>query len=252
MPNGKGSVVLITGCNGGIGKVLCREFTAAGYKVIGTDFHPVKNAECDLYFSCDLAELSSDDFIQTKFRDVVSVFLEGQLTKLAAIINNAAVQITGPLEKLSVSDFQLSLQVNVVAPFVLAKLFDSPLRQASGALINIGSIHSRLTKPEFSAYSTSKTALSGLTRALALEFAGDVTVNTISPAATKTDMLLEGFKGRQEKYNELGAYHPAGRIAEPEEIARLALFLCSEHARFITGADLPIDGGIGGRLHDPV
>jgi len=247
----KDKLVLITGCNGGIGKALCHEFSAAGYLVIGTDLHAKKNVACDRYLSCDLAKLASDDATQVWFREAISGVVGEQSAKLAAIINNAAIQITGSLGELSISDFQLCQQVNVTAPFVLAKLFDVPLRQSKGSIINIGSIHARLTKPGFCAYSTSKTALSGLTRALALEFSGEVTVNTISPAATRTDMLLEGFKGREEKYDELASYHPVGRIAEPEEIACLALFLCSENARFITGADLPIDGGIGGRLHDP-
>lgn len=251
MSKGKGKVVLITGCNGGIGKALCQEFNAAGYLVVGTDLHTEGKSECDRYLSCDLAALASDGVIQAWLRDTVSDFVDERSAKLKAIINNAALQIIGSLEELSVSNFQLCQQVNVTAPFVLAKLFANSLRHAKGSFINIGSIHSKLTKPDFCAYSTSKAALSGLTRALALEFSGEVTVNTISPSATKTDMLLDGFKGREEKYDELASYHPAGRIAEPEEIARLALFLCSENARFITGADLPIDGGIGGRLHDP-
>ncbi len=247
----KRKIVLVTGCNGGIGKALCREFSAAGYLVFGTDMHAERNVDCDRYLSCDLSSLAFDTTAQRRFQDAVSSMADEQSAALAAIINNAAVQITGSLEELSVADFQLCQQVNVVAPFVLAKLFDVPLRQAKGTMINIGSIHSRLTKPAFAAYSTSKAALSGLTRALALEYSGEVTVNTISPAATRTEMLLAGFKGQPEKYNELASCHPVGRIAEPEEIAYLALFLCSENARFITGADFPIDGGIGGRLHDP-
>lgn len=248
----KEQLVLITGCNGGIGKALCRTFKASEYIVIGTDIHAQALTDCDLYLSFDLQELANDESVRTNFRNAVSDFATHRPARLKAIINNAAVQITGTLETVSVAEFELSQQVNVLAPFVLAKLFNASLRQAGGSIINIGSIHSRLTKPGFSAYSTSKTALGGLTRALALEFSGEVTVNTISPAATKTEMLLDGFKDNPEKFHELAAHHPVGRIAEPEEIAQLALFLCSENARFITGADLAIDGGIGGRLHDPV
>jgi NAD(P)-dependent dehydrogenase (short-subunit alcohol dehydrogenase family) len=245
-------IVLITGCNGGIGKDLCRVFKASGYIVSGTDRHAQCQAECELYLPCDLQKLATDESVQGSFRDAVSEFAKQRSAHLKAMVNNAAAQMIGSLETLSIAEFELSLQVNVLAPFVLAKLFNIELRQIGGAIVNIGSIHSKLTKPGFSAYSTSKTALAGLTRALALEFCGDVTVNTISPAATKTDMLLDGFKDSPEKYKELAAHHPVGRIAEPEEIAQLALFLCSENARFITGADLAIDGGIGGRLHDPV
>ncbi len=244
-------IVLITGCNGGIGLAMCSEFAKAGYIVVGTDRHAANKAGGEQYISCDLSKLTTEEATQQQFRDSVSDVMDKNSAPLHAIINNAALQITAPLAKLSAADFIISQQVNVAAPFVLAKLFEQPLRQARGAIVNIGSIHAKLTKPDFCAYATSKAALSGLTRALALEFADEVTVNTISPAATKTEMLLDGFKGQMEKYQQLAAYHPVKRIAEPEEIARLALFLCSEHSRFITGAELPIDGGIGGVLHDP-
>lgn len=248
----KKKAALITGCNGGIGQALCLEFRATGYLVIGTDLHKKKEAECDLYLCCDLVELASDSKIRNWLQDAVCGFVDAQAASLQAVINNAAYQVVKPLRGLSVPEFYSSQQINVVAPFVLAQLFESQLRQAKGCIVNVGSIHARLTKPGFCAYSTSKAALSGLTRALALEFSDNVTVNAILPAATKTEMLLAGFSEHPEKFAELESCHPVGRIAEPAEIARLALFLCSEYARFITGAEIPIDGGIGGRLHDPV
>jgi len=245
-------IALITGCNGGIGKTICQEFKAAGYLVIGTDLQEKNETICDLYLRCDLIELASDSNIYKWFQDAVCSFIDEQAADLQAIINNAAYQIVKPLRNLSISEFHSSQQINFVAPFVMAKLFDSALRKANGSIVNIGSIHARLTKPDFCAYSTSKAALSGLTRALSMEFSGDVIVNTIIPAATKTNMLLAGFSEHPGKFSELESYHPVGRIAEPVEIARLALFLCSDDARFITGAEVPIDGGIGSRLHDPV
>lgn len=248
----KRTVVLITGCNGGIGKALCQEFRTAGYLLIGTDQHKEDKAGCDLYLCCDLVELASDSEIRNWFQGMVLGFIGEREADLWAVINNAAYQVVKPLSDLMVSEFYSTQQINVVSSFVLAQLFESQLRQAKGCIVNVGSIHARLTKPGFCAYSTSKAALSGLTRALALEFSGDVTVNIILPAATKTELLLAGFSEHPEKFAELKSCHPVGRIAEPAEIARLALFLCSESARFITGAELPIDGGIGARLYDPV
>jgi len=247
----KGVAGLITGSNGGIGQALCREFRAAGYLVIGTDLHEKKEADCDLYLSCDLLELATDSLSQKWFQNAIYGFLGEQSAELQVVINNAALQVTKPLASLSSSEFLACQKINVVAPFVIAKLFEDLLRKARGSIVNIGSIHSKLTKPRFCAYSTSKAALSGLTRALALEFSGEVNVNVILPGATRTAMLLAGFREQPEKYQELESFQPVGRIAEPEEIAHLALFLCSEHARFITGSDFPIDGGIGACLHDP-
>jgi NAD(P)-dependent dehydrogenase (short-subunit alcohol dehydrogenase family) len=247
----KRAVALITGCNGGIGKVLCQEFAAAQYVVIGTDLHATQEIDCDLYLHCDLEGFAAECEIQQSFQQAVQGFIDEKSAVLQAVISNAAYQHVEPLGNLSVSEFNRTQQINLVAPYTLAHLFESLLRKANGSIVNIGSVHARLTKPGFCAYSTSKAALSGLTRALALEFSGEVTVNCILPAATATEMLVSGFKDNPAKYDELVSYHPAGRIADPLEIARLALFLCSENARFITGSDIPIDGGIGSRLHDP-
>ena len=243
---------LITGCNGGIGQALCREFRAAGYLVIGTDLHQEAVAANDLYLSCDLLELATDSVFQTWFQKAICGFIDEHSTELKVVINNAALQVTKPLSALSIGEFLASQQINVVAPFALAKLFEELLRKERGSIVNIGSIHSKLTKSRFCAYSTSKAALSGLTRSLALEFSGEVNVNCILPGATRTTMLLAGFREQAEKYQELESFQPVGRIAEPEEIAHLALFLCSPKARFITGSDFPIDGGIGACLHDPI
>ena len=247
----KSAVVLVTGCNGGLGQVLCREFRAAGFLVMGTDLQAKSVTLCDFYYHCDHLELVSDIGVQRSLQGAVGMFLNEHKATLKAVINNAAYQLVKPLSDLSISDFNDTQQVNLVAPYTFAHLFEALLRKAQGSIVNIGSIHSKLSKPGFCAYSTSKAALSGLTRALALEFAGEVTVNCILSAAIQTEMLVSGFKDNPEKYDELASYHPAGRIAAPEEVARLALFLCSENARFITGSDIPIDGGIGSRLHDP-
>ena len=244
--------VLITGCMGGIGKVLCEEFAKSDYCVIGTDSREGIGSSDSAFIHCDLKDLARNGSTQEAFRSEVVNLLTANSASLSALINNAAYQVAGSLQELSAETFINTQLVNVVAPFVLTKLFAEALRVSRGTVINIGSIHSRLTKPGFAAYATSKAALSGLTRSLALEFGGDVTVNTICPAAFDTAMLREGFGDDTDAFLRLGSYHPAGRIGVPAEIAALALFLCSGSARFITGGDIAIDGGIGGRLHDPV
>ncbi len=245
-------VALITGCNGGIGMSLCQEFKAAGYLVIGTDLQDIGEVDFDLFLRCDLVKLTSDSQTRKWFQEAVCGFVTEQGAVVKAVINNAAYQVVKQLSDLSVTEFNSTQQINVIAPYTIARIFEPSLREARGSIVNIGSIHSRITKPGFCAYSTSKPSLAGLTRALALEFSREVTVNTILPAATNTKMLLAGFSEQPDKIEELKSFHPVGRIAEPSEIAKLALYLCSESARFITGAEIPIDGGIGVRLHDPV
>jgi NAD(P)-dependent dehydrogenase (short-subunit alcohol dehydrogenase family) len=144
------------------------------------------------------------------------------------------------------------LNVNLVAPFLLVQALLQELENANGSVINIASIHAQVTKPEFVCYATSKTALVGLTRSMAVDLGGRVRINSICPAAVSTPMLMAGFEGKDDRFKELSRMHPLGRIGTPDEIAQVALFLASPAASFITGAAINVDGGIGSRLHDPV
>ena len=136
--------------------------------------------------------------------------------------------------------------------FLLIQGLLPELQQVEGSVVNIASIHATNTKPEFVCYATSKTALIGLTRSLAIDLGNKVRINAICPAATATPMLMAGFKGKGGEFQQLSQMHPLERIAQPEEVARVGLFLASPQASFITGASLKVDGGIGVRLHDPV
>ena len=145
-----------------------------------------------------------------------------------------------------------SLTVNTAVPYALVKAFVADLEKSEGAVINIGSVHAQATKPQFLAYATSKAALHGLTRALAVDLGPKIRVNTLAPAATETPMLKAGFENDQKSYAALKDAHPLKRMASPDEIARLALFLASRDANFLTGATIYADGGVLSRLHDPI
>ncbi len=239
--------VIITGHAGGIGKALVSEFKGAGYFTIGLD------GECsvlaDVNIVCDLAELVNDNQKLTTVCDQINVALEGK--GLNVLVNNAAVQILDGINRVSLDDFKFTLDVNLVAPFLLSKLMFSRLKESKGAILNIGSIHSLLTKPRFISYATSKAALKGMTQAMAVDFGRHVRVNMIQPAAISTEMLVDGFKNNPDGLSQLASYHPSGSIGAAEEVARLAVFLSSDDVRFINGASVDMSGAIGARLHDP-
>ena len=131
------------------------------------------------------------------------------------------------------------------------KAFLPHLIRQRGSIIHIGSIHSKLTKPGFTAYATSKAALAGLTNSMAVEFGNSVRVNAIEPAAIATPMLEAGFEGNSGLRDQLNQCHPTGKIGLPEDIASAALFLLDPANRFANGCVLSLGGGIHGRLHDP-
>ena len=160
-------------------------------------------------------------------------------------------QVIDSVENVSSVDWNLSIKVNVTAPFLLTQALLSDLAAAGGSVLSIGSIHARLTKPQFVAYATSKAALAGMTKALAVELGERVRANVIEPAAIDTDLLRAGFAEQGLDFNALAGCHPSGRIGSPEEVATLAMTLLNGDLGFLNGASIALDGGIGARLHDP-
>jgi NAD(P)-dependent dehydrogenase (short-subunit alcohol dehydrogenase family) len=242
---------IITGACGGIGQALAKTFYDAGYFVVATDIsqEPTKDLKCDHYLSVDLEQTVVDPV----FAEEVFSSIKSQLPSngLNVLINNAALQVVAKMELLTREDWSKTLNINLIAPFLWTQAFLPMLEASAGSVINISSIHAHLTKKEFSAYSTSKAALSGMTRSLAVELGSRVRINAIEPAAIETEMLKEGFSGELELYEQLGSAHPAGRIGQPEEVTKLALFLAQSDVGFVNGACIPLDGAIGSCLHDP-
>ena len=242
--------VVITGAAGGIGQSLVKRFQAAGYWVIGLDLgHKLADIPCEAAVAGDLEKLCWDAAYGSDLIQRIIQHLGGH--HLTALVNNAAVQIVKKTELLTPDDWQQTLSTNLVAPFVLSQALLPQLEANQGSIVNIASIHALLTKPEFVCYATSKAALVGLTRSMAVDLGGRVRVNAICPAAVDTPMLRAGFDS-PEDCQQLSSMHPIGRIATPDDVAEAAIFLASQQAAFVTGSVFNLDGGIGNRLHDPV
>ena len=230
---------VITGANGGIGSALCSVFQESGYHVIGIDRQPKGSIRCDDFIQLDIMALTRDTSTRALLIERFHKVLAGH--GVSALINNAAVQILNPADRISVSEMHDTLDTNLVGPLMLIQILLSDLERAGGSVVNMASVHAVATKPGFVAYATSKSALVGMTRALAVDLGARVRINAITPAATATPMLLAGFEGKDKEFRQLASMHPLGRIAQPEEIARVALFLVSDASSFITGATLLID-----------
>lgn len=243
--------VIVTGAAGGIGQALVRAYSEAGHAVIAVDrVERPRELDCAYYVACDLQRTVADPaYAAEVFAQLRATFAN---RPLEALVNNAAVQVLAPTDNLGRDDWHATLEVNLLAPFFWSQAFLPELEAASGCVLNISSIHARLTKPGFVAYATSKAALSGMTRAMAVDLGERVRVNAIEPAAISTEMLRSGFAGRDQAYAALEACHPQGRVGSPEEVAALAMAISHGGLRFVHGACLAIDGGIAGRLHDPV
>jgi NAD(P)-dependent dehydrogenase (short-subunit alcohol dehydrogenase family) len=239
--------VLITGASGDIGQSLCQGFKELDWKVIATDREQIQSIGADHFIEMDLDLICNNDhYFIDKIKSIKNL-ISGELTTL---VNNAALQIVKPAKEITLQDWQKSLNINLTAPFILSiKLLDE-LQAAQGSIINISSIHAKLTKPNFLAYSVSKAGLLGLTRSLAVEIGDRVRVNSISPAAINTQMLKKGFIDSLSGLNKLEDYHPSKIIGTTTDVLDAALYLANGD-KFVNGMEIKLDGGISSRLHDP-
>lgn len=240
-------VALITGAAGAIGGALVTVFEAAGWQVVSTDLKPLPR---DGHVTADISVCV--DPTHAEHQRVVAELRDATGGRLKALIANAAHQVVKPSTELTAADWSQTLGVNLLSPFCLVMAFRAELAANRGTFLAISSIHERLTKPGFVAYATSKAALSGMVRALAVEIGADVRCNAICPAAVATPMLVAGFKGRAQALAALESFHPVGRLGRCDEVAHAALYACSDAAGFLNGACLDLSGGISARLHDPV
>lgn len=245
----KQKTVIITGGNGDIGQALCLKFKHSGWRVISTDQQEHPKISVDSYIPIEFERFCDDSDYNSRTTTLIKEQLTG--TNLHTLINNAAVQIVAPAEELTLSDWKATLNVNLLAPFLLIQFLLPVLAKTKGCIINISSIHTHLTKPNFTAYASSKAALLGMTKSLAVELGSTVRVNGISPAAISTSMLKDGFDGKLQNLNKLASFHPSGCIGTTKDVADAALYLANATGNFLNGTIIDLDGGISSRLHDP-
>lgn len=207
---------------------------ANGYSVVVTGRSPAGKAPqgCD-YRCCDFSDLAA---VKTFAKELADL-------GFSILINNAGINKIGPVADYEPVDFMQIQQVNVVAPFLLCKaLVPGMQARGFGRIVNITSIYSSVSRAGRSAYSASKFALLGVTRALALEVAKEnVLVNCLAPGFVDTELSrsILGEKGMAELVERI----PMGRFAKPEEIARYIVFLASEENTYMTGQNIIVDGG---------
>lgn len=243
-------VVLITGANGGIGTAMCKTFKERNWIVVGTDMsREATHAYVDTYISADLTKpVSQEQIIST---------IQEKYAQLDCIINNAACQICKPIWSMSVEEWDSVYHCNVRSVFLFAKHGLDLLRANKGNIINVSSVHSIATSDEIAAYASSKAAVSGLTKNLAIELGKfGIRVNSICPGAVDTPMLRRGLLrghaggGRSDEVLETFAKtHLLGNVGQPREIANFVYFLADDtNGKFINGANLLIDGGASIKL----
>ena len=231
-------VVLITGGNRGIGLATAKVFAAKGNKVAITyrDTPPDGMEDFGIHsYSCDVTD---EEHINKTFKEV-----EETLGTVEILIANAGITRDSLAARTSNADFSEVLDTNLTGAFRTAKkALRGMMKNRWGRVIFVSSLSGRIGQIGQSSYAASKAALVGLSRSLAKEYASrDITVNVVAPGAIKTDMLE---KLSENQINEYIKSIPLGRLGKPEEIGEIIAFLSSEHASYITGSVIPVDGGL--------
>jgi 3-oxoacyl-[acyl-carrier protein] reductase len=242
-----GKAALVTGAGSGIGRAVACRFAAEGAQVavvdLDSDRAEAVAGELRGESLAIAANVADPEAVEQMVAQTVDRF-----GRLDVVVNNAGVaQAAKPFLETSQEEWDRVLAVNLTALFLVAKAAVPVMRrQGEGAIVVTASIAAARPRPGIAAYVASKAGAIGLTRALALELAGDgIRVNAISPVAVRTPMLKEFGFGDDERatIERVEQTIPLGRIIEPEDVAAAAAYLASDDARCITGITLNVDGG---------
>ncbi len=245
-----GKTAIISGGSDGIGRAIAACFVAEGAKtwICGRTQDKLDTAVKDI--GGDICAQALDVGDAESYVDFIKTVAAKD--GLDVLINNAPYVGYGMLADTALDEFQTNFRINVDAAYAAMQASFSAMADKGGSIINLSSINGKRAMQGMSGYSAAKAALLHLTRAAAMEGArANIRVNTITPGPIMTPGTRAYFQSDPEAGAKIEAANPMGRIGEPEEVAQVALFLASDMASYVTGADIPVDGGKANELYVP-
>src|SRR5271156_2426521 len=249
-----GKVAFITGGGTGIGRACALAFAREGAQVAvaGRRREPLDAVAAEiaagtsgggksLAISCDVTQRSS---VESALEQA-----EKHFGRLDTIVNNAGAVVVATVENTSDEDWDRVLTANLTGTFFVSRAALPPLRRSGGgSIVNIGSVLGLVARKDRAAYCAAKAGVNGLTRAMALDHAGDkIRVNCICPTIVETELGMQSISTRPDAQAERArriAEIPIGRMGKPEDVAMMAVYLASDEASWVTGASFPLDGGL--------
>ncbi|HEX3079598.1 MAG TPA: glucose 1-dehydrogenase [Puia sp.] len=246
----KNKTAIVTGGGSGIGKAISLVFALAGARIYILDIDEKGAAETVNLIQkaggqAEFLACSVDQ--ELSVQNSISYIVKVQVPDI--LVNNAGIAHIGTVENTNASDFEKLFSVNVKGVYHMVRSCIPHMKAKGGVILNMASIAAQVGLPDRFAYSMTKGAVMSMTLSIAKDYIKyNIRCNSISPARVHTP-FVDGFIAKnyagleEEMFKKLSASQPIGRMASPEEIAALALYLCSDEASFITGNDYPIDGG---------
>jgi NAD(P)-dependent dehydrogenase (short-subunit alcohol dehydrogenase family) len=243
-------IAIVTGGGSGIGKAISILFAQQGATVCIIDINEssktvageiVNEKSKAFFYQCNISN-------QTEVKAVIEKIVE-QHTVIDILINNAGIAHVGTAENTAAEDFERLMNVNIKGVYNCLHEVLPFMKQTGGSIVNMASVAALVGLNDRFAYSATKGAVYAMTLSVAKDFlSNNIRCNSISPGRVHTPFvdgfLAKNYPGKEaEMFDKLSKTQPIGRMGKPEEIAQLALYLCSNEASFITGCDYPIDGG---------
>lgn len=243
-----GKIAVITGGGSGIGKAISLLFAQSGAEVHILELNQEAASAVVDEINVTNGKAYAHGVDVSKQEEMLNVI--HAIGKVDILVNNAGIAHVGNLENCKTEDFERVYSVNVKGAYnALYSVIPLMKKQGGGAILNMASIAAQVGITDRFAYSMSKGAIAAMTLSVARDYiAAGIRCNSISPARVHTPFvdgfIAKNYPGKEdEMFAKLAASQPIGRMAKPEEIASLALYLCSDEAGFVTGNDYPIDGG---------
>lgn len=244
MEDNRKKIAVVTGGGSGLGFGIAQKFTQHNIEtiIIGRNIEKLAHAQQHLGSSChimcyDLSDLAG---IPSLIQKIVEIH-----GRIDILVNNAGINMKKEFTEVTDEDFAAIIHTNLNAVFAISReVVKDMLKYNSGCIINISSMAAQYGLPKVIAYSASKSAIDGITRAMATELSPKgIRVNAIAPGFIYSDMTAKALNEDIDRKTRVFARTPMGRMGQPDDIGEAALFLASEGAGFITGVVLPVDGG---------
>lgn len=250
----KDRIAVVTGSASGIGRSCAIEFAREGAKVIVVDINMPGAEETVRKIKKNKgnaeafhADVSRPDSVKHLLDHTLKTY-----SKIDVLVNNAAIQVNKTVEEITFEEWNLQMSINVGGVFLCSKYFLPSLKESKGSIVNMSSVNGFFVEPMCAGYCTTKAAIIGLTKAMAIDHGHEgVRVNCICPGYIDAGLAEGYFQCQPDPARaraEAGKLHALWRIGSPEEVGRVAVFLASDDASFMTGASVVVDGGFGSGL----
>jgi NAD(P)-dependent dehydrogenase (short-subunit alcohol dehydrogenase family) len=236
----KDKVCVVTGAAAGIGRAIAAEFRKEGALVVAADIQEAEPPAVRV-------DVASPEQVEALAREVMARY-----GRVNVLVNNAAIQVSKPVEETTFEEWNRQMAVNIGGVFLCTKAFLPHLRATRGAIVNLSSVNGFFVEPYCAGYCATKAAIIAFTKAVAIDHGREgIRCNCICPGYIDAGLAEAYFQSQPDPAAaraSAGGLHALGRIGQPGEVARTAVFLASDDASFMTGSMLVVDGGFGSGL----